>query len=61
MFMQEYVVRTTSGIDAAAILKQIFIIVVIFSSAAMCPCMLFQEWIFMLLFASMNIRIFHNK
>jgi hypothetical protein len=43
MFMQEYVVRTTSGIDAAAILMQIFIIVMIFSSAAMRPCMLFQE------------------
>jgi hypothetical protein len=42
-------------------LMQIFIIVMIFSSAAMHPCMLFQEWIFMLLFASMNIRIFHNK
>jgi hypothetical protein len=43
MFMHEYVVRTTSGIDAAAILIQIFIVVVIFSSAAVRACPLFRE------------------
>jgi hypothetical protein len=41
--MQEYVVRMTSGIDAAAILMQIFIVFVIVSSAAVHACTLFWE------------------
>jgi hypothetical protein len=42
-------------------LMQIFIVFVIVSSAAVHACTLFWEWIFMLLFPSMNIRVFHNK
>ncbi len=61
MFMQEYVVRMTCEIDAATILIQFFIVVMISSSAALHACPLFWKWIFMLLFASMNISIFHNK
>jgi hypothetical protein len=36
-------VRTTSGIDAAAILMQIFIVAVIFYAAAVRACPLFRE------------------